>query len=66
MASGSKGGGVGFGALLFLLFLGLKLTGHIDWSWWWVFAPFWVPLILLSLCLVVLGIIYLIEERSKR
>ena len=27
--------------LLFVLFLGLKLTGHIDWSWWWVFAPLW-------------------------
>lgn len=25
--------------LLFLLFLGLKLSGSIDWSWWWVFAP---------------------------
>ncbi len=33
--------GVGFGSLLFLLFLGLKLTGHIDWSWWWVTAPLW-------------------------
>lgn len=27
--------------LLFLLFLGLKLTGQIDWSWWWVTAPLW-------------------------
>lgn len=25
--------------LLFLLFLGLKLSGSIDWSWWWVFSP---------------------------
>lgn len=24
---------------LFVLFLGLKLTHYIDWSWWWVFAP---------------------------
>lgn len=29
--------------LLFLLFLGLKLTGYIDWSWWWVTAPLWIP-----------------------
>lgn len=28
---------------LLLLFIGLKLTGHIDWSWWWVLAPAWVP-----------------------
>jgi len=24
-----------------LLFIGLKLTGHIDWSWWWVTSPLW-------------------------
>jgi uncharacterized membrane protein len=24
-----------------VLFVALKLTGHIDWSWWWVFAPVW-------------------------
>lgn len=32
---------VSFMGLLFLLFLGLKLTGHITWSWWWVTAPLW-------------------------
>jgi hypothetical protein len=34
-------GGLSFFSLLFLLFLGLKLTGYIDWSWWWVTAPLW-------------------------
>ncbi|MDR2624955.1 MAG: hypothetical protein LBC37_01320 [Zoogloeaceae bacterium] len=24
---------------VFLIFLTLKLTGVIDWSWWWVFSP---------------------------
>ena len=36
-------GGVGLGGLLFVLFLGLKLTHYIDWSWWWVTAPLWAP-----------------------
>lgn len=36
-----KGNGIGSGTLLFLLFLALKLTGYIDWSWWWVTAPLW-------------------------
>jgi hypothetical protein len=31
-----------FPSALFLLFLGLKLTGAISWSWWWVTAPLWV------------------------
>ena len=22
-----------------LLLMGLKLSGHIDWSWWWVWSP---------------------------
>ena len=25
--------------LLTILFIGLKLTNHIDWSWWWVLSP---------------------------
>lgn len=37
---------VNFLELLFLLFLGLKLADKIDWSWWWVFAPLWIPLAL--------------------
>jgi len=28
--------------LLTLLFIGLKLTGHIAWSWWWVLSPLWL------------------------
>ena len=31
-----------FGTLLTLLFVALKLTGHIDWSWWWVLSPLWI------------------------
>lgn len=27
--------------LLGVLFVALKLTDHIDWSWWWVTLPFW-------------------------
>ena len=26
---------------LALMFIALKLTGFIDWSWWWVTAPLW-------------------------
>jgi len=24
-----------------LMFVGLKLAGFIEWSWWWVLAPLW-------------------------
>lgn len=38
-------GGVGFLGLLTVLFVGLKLTNFLAWSWWWVLAPTWVPLL---------------------
>ena len=37
----SSSGGIGFFGLLGILFVALKLTGYIDWSWWWVTAPLW-------------------------
>ena len=45
-----------FFELLFLLFLGLKLGNVIDWSWWWVFAPLWVPL---ALVVVIIGVMFI-------
>ena len=29
--------------ILFVVFIVLKLTGNIDWSWWWVTSPLWLP-----------------------
>ena len=46
--------GAGFSALLAILFIGLKITGNIDWSWWWVLAPLWIPVALL-LCIVIVA-----------
>lgn len=34
-------GGPNFFGWLTLLFIGLKLTGHISWSWVWVLSPLW-------------------------
>jgi hypothetical protein len=33
--------GIGTLGLLGVLFVALKLTGHVDWSWFWVTLPFW-------------------------
>ena len=32
----------GIGGLLTILFVGLKLTGNIDWAWVWVLSPLWI------------------------
>ena len=36
-------GGIGLSGLLTVLFVGLKLTNYITWSWTWVLAPLWIP-----------------------
>ncbi|QZA69003.1 hypothetical protein 278BB001_56 [Bacillus phage 278BB001] len=38
--------GGGFFSALALLFIALKLTGFISWSWLWVTAPIWGPIVL--------------------
>lgn len=45
--------------LLALLFIGLKLTGHVDWSWWWVLSPIWIPIGLAVVILTIFGIVVL-------
>ena len=28
--------------IIFIVFLILKLTHTIDWSWWWITLPIWI------------------------
>lgn len=61
MANESSSGGIGFAGLLTVLFIGLKLTGYISWSWWWVLSPIWLGfalvLVALAIALVIAGVI---------
>ena len=41
--------GLGLGTVLFLIFMVLKLTNYIDWSWWWVTAPLWIPILIIGI-----------------
>lgn len=54
-------GGISFTGLLTIVFIILKLTNVIDWSWWWVTAPIWIPLsigiALIVICSILLQII---------
>lgn len=60
--SSAAGGGVGFFGLLTLIFVTLKLTGFINWSWWWVLSPLWMlPVIVFVLILALV----LIEGRRN-
>lgn len=41
---------------LFLVFLTLKLTGYIDWSWFWVTAPLWIGIALAMVFIALVGV----------
>ena len=62
-------GGTSFTGLMFLVFLTLKLTNVINWSWWWVTAPLWIIpsaiIIGISLLVVVAFIIEMILKKKK-
>lgn len=57
--SNTQSGGIGFVGILTILFIGLKLTGYIDWSWWWVLSPILITvgvvLTILAIALMVIG-----------
>jgi hypothetical protein len=52
--STSSSSGIGFGGLLAIVFITLKLLGKIDWSWWWVLSPLWGSVVLLIVVFLVL------------
>ena len=53
---------IGFPGLLTLLFIGLKLTNQITWSWVWVLSPLWISF---ALVLLIVGIILLVSLISE-
>jgi len=56
-SSNNAEGGLGFWSVLFLIFLVLKLTDTISWSWWWVTSPLWGSVALGVVIIVVVFIV---------
>ncbi len=52
--------------LLFLTFLVLKLCGVITWSWWWIFAPLWIPIAVGCCALMLIVLIVIAREIFSR
>lgn len=51
----STNGGIGFVGMLTILFIALKLTGVIKWSWFWVLSPIWI---MTAIVLVVVLVVF--------
>lgn len=54
--------GIGFTGLLTILFIGLKLTHYIDWSWWWVLSPLWISAGLVGIVFLVMLLIAILTD----
>lgn len=63
-------GGAGFGEMLTVAFIVLKLCGVIDWSWWKVLSPLWIifglVLGVLAIAGIINGIELLLDRRDRQ
>lgn len=61
--------GIGLGTTVFIIFLILKLTHVIDWSWWWVTAPLWISagitLLIFAFVLLILVLAIIVKALDK-
>lgn len=58
----TSSGGIGLPGLLTVLFIGLKLTGYINWPWIWILSPMWISLLLAVIILGFAFIIFLLQK----
>jgi len=68
-SNSSSSSGIGAVGLLGVVFVTLKLCGVIDWSWWWVTAPFWggvaIVIGIAAIYFAVIGIMLLYKKATK-
>ncbi len=62
----TQSGGIGFCGLLTIVFITLKLTGFIDWSWWWVTAPVWIPAGIVLAVVALVSVVAIFINTGKR
>ena len=57
--------GTSFSGILTVLFIGLKLTGYINWPWLWVLSPLWISFLLAVVILAIVGTFVFIKEHKR-
>lgn len=53
-------------SVLTTVFIVLKLTNVIDWSWIWVLSPAWISVVLTIILLVILEVIEIISNKKYK
>jgi hypothetical protein len=64
-SSSSRSSSISFTGALTILFVGLKLTNVITWSWWWVLSPIWISFSLAVVVIAIVAIIAIIAGAFK-
>ena len=59
---GDNNSGIGIVGVLTIIFVVLKLTNLIAWSWWWVLSPLWIGAIIAVFILFIVGLVVLITQ----
>lgn len=64
MSKESSSSGLSLSTVLTVIFIVLKLTGVIDWSWWWILSPTLISLGFLGVFLICVLIAHISSERD--
>lgn len=54
----SANSGISLLGVLTIVFIVLKLTHVITWTWWWILSPLWIPFLIFTVLLAIAFIIY--------
>ena len=51
--------------MLVVLFVALKVTGNSTMSWWWVFSPWWISVLIVFSVLLLIGLFILVFQSNN-
>jgi len=57
--------GMSLCGVLLVIFIILKMTSNITWSWFWVFSPVWLPIAGFGGLIIGAGVIILIDDLRR-
>ncbi len=64
--SKSSDSGMGITSVLLVIFVVLKLTDNVSWSWSWVLSPIWIPFALVTPILGYVGLRQISRKLRQR
>lgn len=57
--------GLSVPGIVFVIFLILKLTGAVQWSWVWVTSPLWIVAVIVAVLMLLISLQVFFSMRKK-